>query len=96
MEERKEVRELQEQLQDGKIDRRTFLRYFGALGVSAGTASALAACGAHPVVIEREVEVTRQVEIPREIKVTREVPAVVEAPESGVATFVLEHHLHET
>ena len=39
------VPELQEQLRQGKISRREFLRYATLLGVSVGGASALAACG---------------------------------------------------
>ena len=39
------VPELQDALSKGKISRREFLRYAGLLGVSAGTAAVLAACG---------------------------------------------------
>jgi len=39
------VPELQEQLRQGKISRREFLRYATLLGVSMGGAAALAACG---------------------------------------------------
>jgi Fe-S-cluster-containing hydrogenase component 2 len=71
-EERQEqISELQEQLQQGKISRRDFLRGATLLGVSLGAAQALAACAAPtPEVIEKEVpvEVTRLVEAaPQEI-----------------------------
>ena len=42
------VPELQDQLRQGKISRREFLRYATLLGVSLGGATALAACGAQP------------------------------------------------
>jgi peptide/nickel transport system substrate-binding protein len=42
------IPELQDQLRQGKISRREFLRYATLLGVSVGGASVLAACGAQP------------------------------------------------
>ncbi|MFL5806996.1 MAG: 4-phytase, partial [Roseiflexaceae bacterium] len=43
------VPEIQEQLRQGRISRREFLRLTTLLGVSAGTAYTLAACGSAPV-----------------------------------------------
>jgi peptide/nickel transport system substrate-binding protein len=43
------VPQIQEQLRQGRISRREFLRLTTLLGVSAGTAYALAACGSAPV-----------------------------------------------
>ncbi|KPV52068.1 hypothetical protein SE17_17655, partial [Kouleothrix aurantiaca] len=42
------VPEMQEQLRQGRISRREFLRVVTLLGVSAGSAYALAACGGAP------------------------------------------------
>lgn len=42
------IAELQEQLRQGKITRRDFLRYAAILGLSAGAAEALAACARAP------------------------------------------------
>ncbi|MGC8787905.1 MAG: twin-arginine translocation signal domain-containing protein, partial [Anaerolineae bacterium] len=42
------ISELQEQLRQGVISRREFLRYVTLLGVSLGAAEALAACAPKP------------------------------------------------
>ena len=71
------VSELQEQLRQGNITRRDFLRYATLLGLSLGAAEALAACA--PKVVEKEVtrEVTR--EVTKEVPVTKIVEKVVTA-----------------
>ena len=69
---REQVEELEEQLRNGKIDRRAFFRYIGAVGISAGAATALTACNSEPVVVEKEVEVTREVEVIKEVLVPSE------------------------
>lgn len=71
-EKREQVEELEEQLKNGKIDRRAFFRYVGALSISAGAATALTACNSEPVVVEKEVEVTREVEVIKEVLVPSE------------------------
>ncbi len=86
-----QVSDLQEQLREGKITRRDFLRGVTILGVSFGAAQALAGCASPtPEVIEKEVpvEVTRLVESePEQIVVTAEPepepePEPEEAPEA--------------
>jgi Fe-S-cluster-containing hydrogenase component 2 len=45
------IAELQEQLRQGKIGRRDFMRYAMLLGLTVGTAEALAACAPKPTVV---------------------------------------------
>lgn len=82
------VSELQEQLRQGKISRRDFLRYATLVGLSVGAAEALAACAPKPTpqVVEKEVT--------REVPVTQVVEKVVTAtPEEAPPAEALAGHM---
>jgi carbon-monoxide dehydrogenase iron sulfur subunit len=75
-----QISDLQEQLQQGKITRRDFLRGATLLGVSLGAAQALAGCATPtPEVIEKTVEVP--VEVTRIVEVEPETVVVTATPE---------------
>jgi Fe-S-cluster-containing hydrogenase component 2 len=90
-----QISELQDQLKQGKITRRDFLRGATVLGVSLGAAQALSACATPtPEVIEKEVpvEVTRLVETePEQVVVTATPEPEPEAEEPPAPELLANH-----
>ena len=92
------IPEYYENLNDGKISRREFVRYATLLGMSAGLASVIAACGGTETITEtitEEVEVTRIVEVEKEVEkiVEVEVTRIVEV--EGAAPAMEEETMEE-